>query len=124
MICRQMNVVTVASDEGRAAIYAISDNLVAPTSEEDYDRYSAYKQDLAFHTAIAHASGNVPACHALERLLRESALSNLHRDWRNAHDILEEHRAITDAIREGQSAKAQIAMEFHLRRSIDRTKLH
>ena len=84
-------------------------------------------EDIAFHQAIAQASGNrffVLTLAALQeqtriavRLVRElSAQPAQHRRG----DVREEHRAIDDAIAAGDPGGARAAVGKHLRRGIER----
>jgi len=87
----------------------------------------AISADLAFHRAVAEASGNGLFTQMLE-LLHETiersmtmALSITREGSRDrAARVLEEHRAIHDAIAAGDLQGAELAMRYHLNRSRQR----
>jgi len=87
----------------------------------------AISADLAFHRAVAEASGNGLFTQMLE-LLHETiersmtmALSITREGSRDrAARVLEEHRAIYDAIAAGDLQGAELAMRYHLNRSRQR----
>lgn len=85
----------------------------------DPDRYIA--SDMAFHLAIAHASGNHPLAGVM------SSISTLLQEWMYRvaattpeHDPTAEHVAIFDAIQAGDQDAARTAMGIHIAGSYGR----
>ena len=96
------------------------EDLVARIAEENLDPAGSVDADRAFHLAIAGATRNHALMEAVERLweLRETSpeAALLHEKARTANikPVVDEHRAILDAIKSGQPAAARAAMRTHL----------
>jgi DNA-binding FadR family transcriptional regulator len=79
-----------------------------------------HEADIAFHRAVAHASGNalvelvLDAIVGLMRELRPKYFRGHAKRGRSLTVIVEEHRRITEAIEAGDSAGAAAAMTTHL----------
>ncbi len=101
-------------DEARA-ILAHGDSLLVTDGEIDIE--ATIDADTAFHRCIAAATDN-PAIEAIvHALIGRTTRARL---WRAIHDAgavnrtQREHRAILDALEEGDSAKARIRMAVHV----------
>lgn len=102
------------SDQDLAAIEAALSSMDAATSTEEF-----VTADVAFHLAIADASGNV----ALANMLR--SIAGLLRVWihrvMDAEDSFDtsfhEHEPVLTAIRTRNAPAAQVAMEEHMARA-------
>jgi GntR family transcriptional regulator, transcriptional repressor for pyruvate dehydrogenase complex len=100
-------------------------NSIAAASEAGH---SAVDEDLAFHRAIASATGNPEFARFLQfigrHLIPRRTVSGLpeRMGGRRAYLALiqEEHRRIYEAIRAGSPAAAREAMRRHLTRSLER----
>lgn len=88
---------------------------------------SAMEEDIAFHAAIAQASGNRFYGMTLAALAQQTrfaiglvrSLGGRSRDDRLS-DVRREHATIEAAIAQGDAAAARLAMEEHLKSGIDR----
>jgi len=85
------------------------------------------EEDIAFHTAIAQASGNRFILMTMSALAEQTRVAiRLVRDlspqpgFKRSADIRREHRDIDDAIRLGDSRAAHAAMTAHLRGGLAR----
>lgn len=121
--------------EGEAAALAatqISDEeiediarLVAGIADENREPGGAERADRAFHLAIARATRNMAIHDAIERLwdIRsnspEAALLHAKARTANIKPVVDEHRAILDALRARDPAAARAAMRNHLTQVID-----
>src|SRR3954470_16125063 len=89
---------------------------------------TAVDEDLEFHRAIASATGNPEFARFLQfigrHLIPRRSVSGLTESMGGARAYLEiiqeEHRRISDAIRDGDAKLAREAMRRHLMRSIER----
>lgn len=90
------------------------------------DRRAFNAADTAFHSAIADASGNGlvrDMTVAIRNAMRGPILEALEAadDWPALREtLLEEHRAILDAIESGDTVKAAAVSEKHIREAYDR----
>lgn len=121
--------------EGEAAALAatqISDEevedierLVAGIADENREPGGAERADRAFHLAIARATRNTAIHDAIERLwdIRsnspEAALLHAKARTANIKPVVDEHRAVLDALRARDPAAARAAMRGHLTQVID-----
>jgi GntR family transcriptional repressor for pyruvate dehydrogenase complex len=116
-----------AERAGKAQVRAIAFSLNAIEEAIKADR-SAVDEDLAFHRAIAEATGNPEFARFLQfigrHLIPRRTVSGLPQRMggRQAYlaIIQEEHRRIHDAIAAGDPKAAREAMRRHLTRSLDR----
>ncbi|WP_265499823.1 FadR/GntR family transcriptional regulator [Paracoccus beibuensis] len=92
--------------------------MVQATGQADPEAEAALDAD--FHMAIVEASHNLIALHmmrAMQDLLRQGMLFNRARIFANAdlrHRILDQHRAINDALQARDGQRARAALEDHL----------
>lgn len=116
--------------EGEAAALAASqitkdelellEQLVEQIARENLEPGGTEKSDRAFHLAIAAATRNNALIEAVERLWELRRLSPeaalLHEKARTANikPVVDEHRAILDALKSRQPAAARAAMRTHL----------
>lgn len=116
--------------EGEAAALAASqitddeleklEELVEQIAQENLDPEGSEKADCAFHMAIATATRNNALIEAIERLweLRrvspEAALLHEKARTANIKPVVDEHRAILDALKSREPATARAAMRGHL----------
>jgi GntR family transcriptional repressor for pyruvate dehydrogenase complex len=82
------------------------------------DRETYASADLRFHVAVAAATGNRVALHAMHAIrdLLERALEQVYGIPGSAARSLEQHRQILDAIEAGQAEEARGRMRTHLTR--------
>ena len=112
---------TQITDEEVAAI----EELVRQIAEENLDPRGTDKADRAFHLAIARASRNNAVLETVERLwdLRsaspEAALLHEKARTANVKPVIEEHKAVVDALKARDPAAARAAMRSHLAAVID-----
>jgi GntR family hexuronate regulon transcriptional repressor len=112
---------TQITEEGLAELEALVDEI----ESENRNPHGTEKADRAFHLAIARATRNSAIIEAIERLweLRaqspESAL--LHEKARSANikPVVDEHKAVLDALRAHDPAAARTAMRTHLAAVLD-----
>lgn len=96
------------------------EQLVRQIAEENLDPAGTVSADHAFHLAIAAATRNNALVEAVERLweLRqvspEAALLHEKARTANIKPVVDEHRAILDALQARDPAKARSAMRTHL----------
>lgn len=116
--------------EGEAAALAASqitveelaelEELVQQIAQENLDPDGTEKADRAFHMTIAAATRNNALIEAIERLweLRrvspEAALLHAKARSANIKPVVDEHRAILDALKSRQPSAARAAMRTHL----------
>lgn len=110
------------SEAGIRAIEAAHDALANLGTGE-----SVFDQDMAFHLAIASASGNPYYSFALETLRQQIALGlEFGRKLRGiptdevSPRVLEEHAEVVDAVRTGNHMAARDAMSRHIQQGIAR----
>src|SRR3954463_2847849 len=116
-----------AERASKSQVRTISNSLNA-IEEASVGGGSAVDEDLAFHRAIAEATGNPEFARFLQfigrHLIPRRTVSGLpeRMGGRGAYlaVIQEEHRRIYEAIRAGEPKAAREAMRRHLTRSIDR----
>jgi DNA-binding GntR family transcriptional regulator len=99
--------ITIAEQEARAAS-ADTDGFVA--------------LDREFHTTFVTAAGNPIITRVYDSLRdrqQRMVITSLLRDERRIASILVEHRALTEAIREGERERAQSILAAHLRGTLD-----
>ncbi|RVU04490.1 FadR family transcriptional regulator [Novosphingobium umbonatum] len=112
---------TQITEEGLAEL----ETLVEDIERENRNPDGTEKADRAFHLAIARATRNSAIIEAIERLweLRaqspESAL--LHEKARSANikPVVDEHKAVLDALRAHDPSAARAAMRAHLAAVLD-----
>lgn len=96
------------------------EELVEQIAQENLDPAGTEKADRAFHMAIASATRNNALIEAVERLweLRrvspEAALLHAKARTANIKPVVDEHRAILEALKSRQPATARAAMRSHL----------
>lgn len=96
------------------------EQLVEQIAEENLDPAGTVTADNSFHMAIASATRNNALVEAVERLweLRlvspEAALLHEKARTANIKPVVDEHRAILEALKSGDPAKARAAMRMHL----------
>ncbi|MFZ2995855.1 FadR/GntR family transcriptional regulator [Sphingobium sp.] len=99
--------------------------LIVEIARENQDPSGSVEADRAFHLAIARATRNQAIYQAVEQLwtLRFSSpeASLLHEKARTANikPVVDEHRAVLDALRAGDAAAARTAMRAHLSAVLD-----
>ncbi len=88
------------------------------------DRASYVRHDMAFHQELARSTGN-PIFHVLMATIGD-LLCELQYMYRDSVEIrrlaIAEHQAILDAVRQGQSEQARLAMLQHLQNATGRVK--
>jgi DNA-binding GntR family transcriptional regulator len=106
---------------------AIADALeIAIAAQEEYaasgDADGFVAVDREFHTTFVTAAGN-PIITGLYDSLRDRQrrmiITSLLIDTKRITSILVEHRALADAIRDGDLDRAQTVLEAHLRGTLD-----
>lgn len=113
--CAALSASQITDDE-----LARLEQLVEQIAEENLDPAGTVKADRAFHMAIAAATRNNALIEAVERLweLRrvspEAALLHEKARTANIKPVVDEHRAILDALQARDPAKARAAMRTHL----------
>ena len=121
--------------EGEAAALAASqitdeelnelDALVRAIAAENLSKGGSERADRAFHLSIAAATRNAAIVNTIKELwnLRanspESALLHEKARTANIKPVVEEHRAIVDALRNRDPAAARTAMRTHLSAVLD-----
>ena len=108
----------LASDSDLKVVQAVFDKMVAAHSKRNAKREA--ELDAHFHTAIIEASHNVVMLHMMRsmfELLREGVFYNRQvmfsqRMTRDA--LLDQHRAINDALQARDPQQARAAIEAHL----------
>jgi GntR family transcriptional regulator, transcriptional repressor for pyruvate dehydrogenase complex len=105
---------TRRSDEDLATMAAAVEDMAKGL--DDRDAYAS--ADVRFHVAVAAATGNRVALHAMHaiRELLERALEQVYGIPGSAARSLEQHREILAAIRAGQAEEARGRMRTHLTR--------
>ena len=99
--------------------------LIVAIARENQEPSGSVEADRAFHLAIARATRNQAIYQAVEQLwaLRFSSpeASLLHEKARTANikPVVDEHRAVLDALRAGDPAAARAAMRAHLSAVLD-----
>jgi GntR family transcriptional repressor for pyruvate dehydrogenase complex len=112
---------TQISDEEIAEIAA----LVEEIARENLDPRGTDKADRAFHLAIARATRNNAVFETVERFwdLRytspEAALLLAKARTANVKPVVEEHRAVLEALKSRDAAAARAAMRTHLSAVLD-----
>ena len=100
---------------------SVSQMEADPPRGQPHDYVSAIRADEAFHEAILEGGGNEILAQAVRNLRPHMHHARLFS--RVPHDIapvLDEHKAILDAISRGDEQSAQAAIESHLRTSWQR----
>src|SRR5204863_10044232 len=118
-----------AERASKAGVRVISAALHGSEQAARADR-SAVDEDLAFHRAIAEATGNPEFARFLQfigrHLIPRRTVSGLPERMGGQRAYLaliqEEHRRIADAIAAGDPKAARDAMRRHLTRSLDRSR--
>jgi GntR family transcriptional repressor for pyruvate dehydrogenase complex len=102
------------SDEDLASMAAAVEDMAQGL--DDRDAYAS--ADVRFHVAVAAATGNRVALHAMHaiRELLERALEQVYGIPGSATRSLEQHREILGAIRAGDAEEARGRMRRHLTR--------
>ena len=111
----------------RGAVPAMAEELTDTIAQQeacaslgDTDGFVAL--DRAFHTTFVTAAGN-PIVTGVYDSLRDRqqrmVITSLLRDERRTSSILVEHRALTEAIRDGELERAQSILAAHLRGTLD-----
>lgn len=88
------------------------------------DGVMLYHLDHQFHRALAEASHNSWLLRNIEDILDNYLrfeVKTVYNNLIDANSVLDEHRAIYEAVKSGNSEKAQQAAERHLERSYNRT---
>ena len=99
--------------------------LVREISDENRRRSVSENADRDFHMSIARATRNLAIVNAIEELWRlrstspECALLHAKARAANVRPVVEEHKAIVEALRSRDPAKARAAMRAHLAAVID-----
>jgi GntR family hexuronate regulon transcriptional repressor len=99
--------------------------LVDEIARENLNPHGTERADRAFHLAIARATRNMAVHDAIENLwnLRstspEAALLHAKARSANIKPVVEEHRAILDALRARDPVAARAAMRAHLAQVLD-----
>lgn len=107
---------TQVTDEALAELTALLDEI----ERENEHPHGTEKADRAFHVAIARATRNAAILEAVERLWDLRALSPesalLHAKARSANikPVVDEHRAVLEALRARDPVAARAAMRTHL----------
>lgn len=113
-----------ARQAGRAALTAVDSALQgmvdAAAGDQLHDVAAYHESDVAFHEALALASGNRMLAFILEGLadsLRccfEFSLKGHRARGRSVKEVLDAHRLIVEKVREGDASGAAQAMRRHL----------
>lgn len=108
----------LATDADRAVLQEIFDKMEASHDRRDPERNA--RLDAQFHSAIIEASHNVVMLHMMRsmyELLREGVFYNrqvMFKQRTNRAELLDQHRAINDALQERDPKAARAAVEAHL----------
>jgi DNA-binding GntR family transcriptional regulator len=83
------------------------------------DEEMPYPHHIDFHQALATATKNPRLATSLEEVVRQLRLTSMqtNEDPRRAHQVLIEHRAVTDAVLRGDVDGAEKAMRDHIQAS-------
>lgn len=101
------------------------DELVDAIAQENRQASGKEAADREFHLSIARATRNAAIVDMIDRLWRQRATSPqsalLHDKARTANikPVVEEHRAVVDALRQRDGAAARAAMRAHLSAVLD-----
>lgn len=107
----------LADAEGHRRLRTEIESCATP-SDESYDAYKALTaHDTRFHVLIAQLAGSDQVRLAFERTHCHLHIFRLYYDRGIGRQTLEEHRAITDAILDGDPRTAEAAMRTHLETS-------
>ncbi|WP_181765649.1 GntR family transcriptional regulator [Streptomyces albidus (ex Kaewkla and Franco 2022)] len=107
----------LADTEGHTRLRTEIESCATP-SDESYDAYKALTaHDTRFHVLIAQLAGSDQVRLAFERTHCHLHIFRLYYDRGIGRQTLEEHRAITDAILDGDPRTAEAAMRTHLETS-------
>lgn len=79
-------------------------------------------RDVAFHCAIARAAGNTVVLDSLTAALTRMRLYTVYHRQGAADLAWDEHRAVLEAIRDGDAEAAALAMRAHLTSGLDRIR--
>ncbi len=108
----------MASDSDLKVIQVIFDKMVAAHEKRNAEKEAAL--DAQFHTAIIEASHNIVMLHMMRSmfdLLREGVFYNrqvMFKQHTTREALLDQHRAINDALQARDPARARAAIEAHL----------
>ncbi|WP_050928663.1 FadR/GntR family transcriptional regulator [Aestuariivita boseongensis] len=108
----------MASDSDLKVIQVIFDKMVAAQAKRNAEQDAAL--DAQFHTAIIEASHNIVMLHMMRSmfdLLREGVFYNrqvMFKQHTTREALLDQHRAINDALQARDPAAARAAVEVHL----------
>lgn len=106
-----------ADAAGRERLSAEMGSCDAPR-DDTYDSYKALTaHDTRFHVLVAELAGSAQVRRAFERTHCHLHIFRLYYDRGIGQKTLEEHRAITNAILEGDPEAAEAAMRHHLETS-------
>ena len=107
-----------ATPPDRVAIQSCLDTLIAAYESDDLER--SLKADIAFHMAIVKASHNVMLIHMMRSIydLTEQKIffsrNHLREIEGSSKALLEQHKAIAEAILEGKADQAMAAARAHM----------
>ena len=108
----------MASDSDLKVIQVIFDKMVASHEKRNSEKEAAL--DAQFHTAIIEASHNIVMLHMMRSmfdLLREGVFYNrqvMFKQHTTREALLDQHRAINDALQARDPVRARAAVETHL----------
>lgn len=108
----------LGSDTDLQVINAIFDKMVAAHQKKDPADEAAYDAD--FHMSIVEASHNIVMLHTMRsmfQLLREGVFYNrsvMFKQRMTRDSLLDQHKAINDALQARRPEKARAAVESHL----------
>jgi DNA-binding GntR family transcriptional regulator len=116
------------TDADTKAIFATLEHLHPLSGKADWDSLVAHR---AFHRAVYHASHNLPLIGVLEGLwdkadrYRQVGLRTVPRSKKDIARVQAEHRALAQAVADGDAAEAEQVMRHHVggslgRRAMDR----
>jgi DNA-binding GntR family transcriptional regulator len=109
---------TLASNAARIQMQAFLQSMTATVAGDKYEAYRDFaNSDAQFHGAIAAAGGNPLIAETVGRLRAHTHGYRLYFRRGIAHDVIDEHTKIMNAILGKDPAAAETAMRSHLERS-------
>lgn len=93
--------------------------------QDDYvSMRTVLEHDLRFHDLVLELAGNSFARRAIAQANVHTRLLRLHFEGSDGRQAVNEHAALIEAIVEGDTAKAEAAMQEHLEHSFGRLRPH
>lgn len=121
---RQACQLVMAEHRAEAAVALTQSLADLVRAAEKHDRLAMSDADQAFHQALVHASGSPRLERMANTLLVETrmCLNALQAKYPEPKDLVDEHRALLQAIKTGDEAKLLRLIEEHMTDSINRLR--